>query len=200
MQLDGDTERNHSFLSPRWGRLASTRACLALWPFLSLLFSIHILLFCALYFPCHALLFNMHDHFIPVFMRLLHGTCTFQGLAHFSQGDSGNEMAQEEFIYLLHSSAEKSPTLILSPNPYIIGNWIVLLLFLLCEQQDQLAWWNICCFIIHSVKFDVDLGNTCVLATLLFFLRYALTPNAHCTETEVWPWPWKREHIHTNLI
>ncbi len=70
MQLDGDAERNHSFLSPRWGRLASARAFLALWPFPSLLFSTHVLLFfsflfflCALYFLCHALLFNMHDKF-----------------------------------------------------------------------------------------------------------------------------------------
>lgn len=68
MQLDGDVERNYSFLSPRCGRLASARAFLALWPFPSLLFSTHVLLsfflfLCPLYFLCHALLFNMHDTF-----------------------------------------------------------------------------------------------------------------------------------------
>ncbi len=52
MQLDGDVERNYSFLSPRWGRLASARAFLALWPFPSILFSTHVLLSFFSFFMC----------------------------------------------------------------------------------------------------------------------------------------------------
>lgn len=103
MQLDGDAERNHSFLSPRWGRLASARAFLALWPLLSLLFSTHVLLFNApCFFPAMPCCLICLINFIPIFMLLLRWTDSFQGLAHFLRGDSRNEMAsRENLVYLL---------------------------------------------------------------------------------------------------
>lgn len=94
MQLDGDAEQNHSFLSPRWGRLASARAFLGLWPLLSLLFSTHVLLFYApCFFRAMACCLICLINFIPIFMPLLRWTDAFQGLAHFLRGDSRNEMA-----------------------------------------------------------------------------------------------------------
>lgn len=127
MQLDGDAERNHSFLSPRWGRLASARAFLALWPFPSLLFSTHVLLFffflffyvprifCAM--PCCLICMI---HFIPIFMPLLHWTGSFQGLAHFSQGETTRMKWQVHLFVTLfsgkvgcpaHSSSSPTPRL-----------------------------------------------------------------------------------------
>lgn len=104
MQLDGDAEQNHSFLSPRWGRMASARAFLGLWPFPSLLFSTHVLLF-FFYVPCvfHGMpcFLICMINFIPVFMPLLRWTDSFQGLAHFSYGDSRNEMVS--FLGRVHS-------------------------------------------------------------------------------------------------
>lgn len=155
---------------------------------------------CALYFPCHALLFNMHDHFYSSIYAPSTRDRLFPGagpLVPWIQREWNCFLLRtSSFIwYALQLKSRVSPTLILSPN--IIVNWIAFTIFTLWTTGPTSL---ICCFIVHSVQFYGDLGNTCV-ASLLFFLICALAPNAHCTMTEMWPWPWGRGgHIHTNII
>lgn len=119
MQLDGDAEQNHSFLSPRWGRLASAGAFLALWPFPSLLFSTHVLLLFLLFFsfffyvPC--IFCAMPCCLICIFLHLVR---LFPGAGPLLPGrNNKNEMASLFICYTLQLKGRVSCIFILIPNP-----------------------------------------------------------------------------------
>lgn len=128
----------------------------------------------------------MHDHFYSSIYAPSTQDRLFPGvgpLVPWIQREwNGFLLRTSSFIwYALQLKSRVSPTLILSPN--IVVNWIALLPFSLCEQQDQLAWFvvllsTLCSFMgswKHLCGKPVIFSNLCTCSKCLLYCDWDMT-------------------------